>query len=175
MSDSPILHVVGYSQTGKTTFIAKLIERLTEKKVRVLTLKSARKHEYNFSNKDSDILSQKGSSVSVVDFKNITQVIIKEEKDILETIRILADSFKIDIIIIEGFKEEKFTKVIIWSNEIAEDIDKFNFEGIKYLLSSTKDLHTYKETINKINNRHNFYIAEESDDLVDKIIQDYKF
>ena len=175
MLDSQILQVVGFSQTGKTTLISKLIEKITEKNLRVLTLKSARQHEYVFSKKDSDILLQKGASVSVVEFKNISQVSIREHKDVLETVKILIDSFKIDFIIIEGFKEEKFSKIVIWDDEVAKKSDSFNFEGIKYLLCSKEDRINYKEDINKINNHYNFYVADESDDLIDKIIRDYKF
>lgn len=175
MLDSQILQVVGFSQTGKTSFISKLIEKLAEKNLRILTLKSARQHDYVFSKKDSDIFSQKGSSVSIVAFKSLTQVSIREDENVFKTVGILVDSFKIDIIIIEGFKEENYSKIIIWDDEIAKVSDSFNFEGMKYLLCSKEDLLNYKEYINKINNHYNFYVAEESEDLIDKIIRDYKF
>jgi len=175
MKDSQLLQVVGYSKTGKTAIIARIIKILSEKKVKILTLKSARQHEYNLSNKDSDIFSQKGSSISVVAFKNITQVSMKKEIEVMNVVDYLTASLKIDLILIEGFKEENFVKVVIWSNEIVKEIDTFNFEGIKYLLCSQENLSKYKDTINKINERYNFHIIEEEEDLLDRIIQDYNF
>lgn len=175
MKDSQILQVVGFSKTGKTLVISELIEKLTEKHVKILTLKSARQHKYDFSKKDSDVFSQKGSSLSVVAFKNITQVSIGEDIDIMEFTKNLADSFNVDLVLIEGFKEEKFTKLVIWSEEILEKIKTFNFEGIKYLLCSQENLRKYRDDINKINDRYNFNIIEELEVLIDKIIQDYNF
>ncbi|MCG3225431.1 MAG: molybdopterin-guanine dinucleotide biosynthesis protein B [Candidatus Heimdallarchaeota archaeon] len=175
MKDSQILQVVGYSQSGKTALIAKLIEEMSERNISILSLKSARQHEYTFSDKDSDVFSQKGSAISVVAFKNTIQIFMKKEREIMDVIDHLTNSFKIDLILIEGFKEENFTKIVIWTNEMVEEIDTFNFEGIKYLLCSHEYLNKHKNAINKINERYNFHIIEEKEDLIDRIIQDYNF
>ncbi|MHA1953615.1 MAG: molybdopterin-guanine dinucleotide biosynthesis protein B [Candidatus Heimdallarchaeaceae archaeon] len=175
MKDSQILQVVGYSQSGKTTLIARLTEKLSERNISILTLKSARQHEYTFSDKDSDVFSQKGSAISVVAFKNTTQIFMGKEKNVVNIIEHLADSFKINLVLIEGFKEEKFAKIVIWTNEMVEEIDTFNFEGIKYLLCSHENLSKHKNAINKINERYNFHIIEEKEELIDRIIQDFNF
>lgn len=175
MKDSQLLQVVGYSQSGKTALITRLIEKLSERNVEILTLKSARQHEYIFSDKDSDTFSQKGSTISVVAFKNITQVSMKNEIDVMNVINTLVDSFKIDLILIEGFRKENFAKIVIWTNEIVEELDIFNFEGIEYLLCSHENLSKHKIAINKINERYNFHIMDEKEVLIDKIIQDYNF
>ncbi|NPD87457.1 MAG: molybdopterin-guanine dinucleotide biosynthesis protein B [Asgard group archaeon] len=175
MKDSQLLQVVGYSQSGKTVLIARLIEKLSERNVSILSLKSARQHEYAFSDKDSDVFSQKGSVISVVAFKNTTQIFLEKEKEIMDIIDNLADSFKIDLVLIEGFKEENFPKIIIWTNDIVEELDSFNFEGIKYLLCSHENLSKHKIIIKKIYERYNFQIIEEKEVLINKIIQDYDF
>ena len=175
MKNYQILQVVGYSQSGKTTFIARLTKKLSERNIAILTLKSARQHEYTYSEKDSDVFSKKGSIISVVAFKNTTQIFIKKEIEVKEIIEHLADSFKIDLVLLEGFKEANFPKIVFLTKEVVEGIDTFNFEGIRYLLCSQVNLEMHKDAINKINDRYNFQIIEKEDDLIDRIIQDYNF
>ena len=175
MKDTQLLQIVGYSQAGKTALISKLVEKLSKKDIKILTLKSAREHQYIFSEKDSDVFSQKGSTISIVAFKNIAQISIKKEIDVMNIIKNLAEIYQIDLILIEGFRELDLPKVIILTKNIIEEIDKINFEGIKYLFCPEEICIEYKEHINKIKNLYTCHIEEKHDSLINRIILDYNF
>ena len=173
MKDSHVLQFVGYSRTGKTTLIGKLIEKLSERDVEILTLKSARQHEYALSDKDSELFVHKGSLISFVIFKNITQIILNKTEDLINLVEKLIKLFKIDLVLVEGFKELNFPKIILWSEEISKNLNSFNFEGINYLFCTKEDLDQYNSAINKINELYSFNIITEEEDLIEQIIQDY--
>lgn len=114
-----VLQVVGYQNSGKTTYINSLIERLSSENMKVGTVKHhghGGKPEVN-EKKDSSMHIQSGAQVSLVEGDG--RLILQAEKltwSLKEQINILK-SIQLDVLIIEGHKYEDYPKVVIIKDE----------------------------------------------------------
>jgi molybdopterin-guanine dinucleotide biosynthesis adapter protein len=114
-----VFQVVGFQNSGKTTFINTLIKVLTLDNIKVATIKHhghGGKPEVN-ENKDSALSIQSGAKVSVVEGDG--RLILQAEKDFwgLSEQIMLLNSFQIELIIVEGHKLENYPKAVIINNE----------------------------------------------------------
>lgn len=135
---SKVIQIVGLSKSGKTTLINELITECTKQGISVCVIKSAKNHKFYYSNKDSDLFLKHGAEMSVVAFKDAIQLTIPKVLELKDLIEITQNIGKTDLIIIEGFKKMPYPKVLIWSEEVKKDIDKFNLEGLCCILNDTK-------------------------------------
>lgn len=173
MMETPhILQIVGLSQAGKTTFVSELIKRLSDKNERITSIKSAKSHDYIFSDKDSDLFLKSGSNLSVVSFRNTTQFISKEEMDLSKIIEISSTINNPSVIIIEGYKKLNYPKVLVWTSETLSEISEFNLEGIKYVYCPQEKFIENEEIIKKLKEKTNFHLEVIMDNLISKIIED---
>ena len=171
--DTPhILQIVGLSQAGKTTFVSELIKRLSDRKERIISIKSSRSHDYIFSDKDSDIFLKSGSDLSVVSFRNTTQFTSKEELDLSKIIDISSTIYKPSVIIIEGYKKYNYSKLLVWTSETLSNILEFNLEGIKYVYCPQENFIENEEDIKKLRKKINFHLETNIDTLLTKIVED---
>jgi molybdopterin-guanine dinucleotide biosynthesis adapter protein len=114
-----ILQVVGYQNSGKTTFVHSLLYHLKQEDLRVGTIKH---HGHGgkpdvFEEKDSSRYSAAGAHVSMVEGEG--RLLIQADKEswsLEEQIEIL-NPFNLDVIIIEGHKYQQYPKVIIINEE----------------------------------------------------------
>lgn len=106
-----LIQVVGYSKTGKTTFIRSLIDRLTQRGT-VAVVKHLGHHIQELEEgKDTTVFFEQGAAYSAGIDPEKAVVAIHEHE--LETVlRILSDA-GVSHTIIEGFKERPFPKVIL--------------------------------------------------------------
>ena len=139
MNSPPIIQVVGYSKSGKTSLITKLIELLNEKEINVFVIKSARSHAYEFSSKDSDRFLESGAQSSAVIFKEYTQTSLKGATDVVSLVEIMNELNHFEIVILEGFKDLSYPKVLMYADEIPSS-DEIDFSTIRYLYSSTEQI-----------------------------------
>ncbi len=172
MDAQHILQVVGLSQSGKTSFVSELIKRLSNRKESVTSIKSAKSHDYMFSDKDSDLFLKSGSNLSVVSFRNTTQFTLREEMDLSKIIEISSTINKPSVIIIEGYKKLNYTKVLVWTSETLSNISEFNLEGIKYVYCPQEKFIENEENIKKLMKEINFHLETNIEDLISKIIED---
>lgn len=101
MINIPIIQIIGYSGSGKTTFISKLIKSLKQKGLKVAAVKhDVHGLDIDREGKDSYIFSESGAEVSVVSSPEMAVFKIHKEltlDDILSNIK------DVDIIIVEGY------------------------------------------------------------------------
>jgi molybdopterin-guanine dinucleotide biosynthesis protein B len=116
----PIIYqVVGYQNSGKTTFILKLIEALKNEGIKSVTIKH---HGHGgrpdvISQKDSSRHLEAGALAALVEGDG--RLVLQADESFLsldEQIRFM-DFFHPDIILIEGHKKQSYPKLLILRNE----------------------------------------------------------
>lgn len=117
----PILQIVGYQNSGKTTLMMKLIQALNQNGVRVGTIKH---HGHGGipdsldADKDSQKHRQAGAPVTAVEGAGMLQIQAYnldgwKPEDVVS----LYNKLPIDIILMEGFKRESYPKVVLLRSE----------------------------------------------------------
>lgn len=114
LPDLPIIGFAAYSGTGKTTLLEKLIPFLIQSGRQIALIKHAHHHfDIDQVGKDSDRFRKAGAIQVIISSKKRVAH-IKETPDeetpfhqLIEQI----DKTKIDLILVEGFKNEQFTKI----------------------------------------------------------------
>ncbi len=111
----PVLGFVAASGTGKTTLLTKLIPILKQNGLRIGLIKhSHHNFEIDRPGKDSFRLREAGASpvmlVSRYRRAMITELVAEHEPRLDEQLRQF-DQAELDLILVEGFKAEKFPKI----------------------------------------------------------------
>ncbi|GAB6415171.1 molybdopterin-guanine dinucleotide biosynthesis protein B [Bacillus luti] len=117
-----ILQIVGYQNSGKTTLVEKVVHALTESEIKVATIKHHGHGGFpEVAQKDSEKHRKAGAVVSSVEGAGLLSLSsLKKEWSLQEIIR-LYEFFELDTILIEGYKKEKYPKVVLLRS--AEDIE----------------------------------------------------
>ena len=112
----PVIGFCAYSGTGKTTLLKKIIPLLREKNLRLAVIKHAH-HDFEIDHpgKDSIELRQAGAEQIVVSSARRRAIIIENhdnqaEPTLAELVEDLDHSW-LDLILIEGFKNEIYSKI----------------------------------------------------------------
>ncbi len=129
----PIISFVGYSHTGKTTLIENIVRILSRKGYRVGVLKHT--HGAIKADKrgtDTDRFRQAGAMVSAICDDNwLVRLESARGRNPNNIARTLAG--EMDLLIIEGYKKEKFPKVLI-----SDDLLVANLKGIIAMVGRDK-------------------------------------
>jgi molybdopterin-guanine dinucleotide biosynthesis protein B len=111
----PILSVVGRSNTGKTTFIERLIPILNAKGLRVATIKH---HLHDFESdregKDSYRHKKAGAKIAMVVSPRKVAFTADTGKELTLAELVSAYARDVDLVIVEGFKQESAPKIEIY-------------------------------------------------------------
>lgn len=151
----PVISIVGYANSGKTTVIVKIIAELKSRKYRVATIKHHR-GDFDIDHKGKDTYKhmKAGAETTILSSPNKFAVISKvsEEKSLEDLISYIDD---VDIIITEGYKTEDKPKIevfresnnkerikgiekeliaVISDSEIAKTVPSFSFSSIKEIV-----------------------------------------
>lgn len=113
--DIPIVSVVGKGDSGKTTFLEKLIRELSGRGVRVATVKHhVHDYEVDVPGKDSWRHARAGAVTTMVSSPDKFSMISKVEREFTlpELARVAADS-GCDLLLTEGFKREGVNRIEI--------------------------------------------------------------
>ncbi|MFB7158520.1 molybdopterin-guanine dinucleotide biosynthesis protein B [Lysinibacillus sp. NPDC056232] len=110
-----ILQIVGYQNSGKTTLMEQLITQATTEGFRVGTIKH---HGHGGipmieSSKDSVRHEKAGASVTAVEGEGTLRMSIHQSNWQLADILAIYETFNMDIILIEGYKNEDYPKVVL--------------------------------------------------------------
>lgn len=115
-SSIPLLGFAAYSGTGKTTLLCQLIPELNSRNISVAVIKHAHhKFDIDIPGKDSYEIRQAGAQQVLVSSRNLMALIEVQSSEMIEPQ--LNDliphitSQGIDLILVEGFKDEVFPKI----------------------------------------------------------------
>ena len=110
----PVLSVVGFTDSGKTTYLEKLLPALKKRGIKLGVIKhDSHSFDIDVPGKDSWRLTQAGADITVVSSPAKIAIIEKWERE--ENLSLLALRFngKVDLILTEGYKRDKALKIEI--------------------------------------------------------------
>ncbi len=111
----PAVSFVGYSGSGKTTLLCKMVSHFKQKGYRVGTLKhDAHRFEMDHPGKDTWKHAQAGADVVAISSKEKFAMIETREKE-YSISQILQKIVGVDIILIEGYKQDLPPKILVVS------------------------------------------------------------
>ena len=119
----PIIRIVGQSGSGKTTIIENLVAELKNRNYRVATIKhSSQGFDIDREGKDSWRHAQAGSDSVLISSSDTIALIRKTDHDLspAELLRFIGQDF--DIVLTEGFKQDKGPKIEVHRKEISPDL-----------------------------------------------------
>jgi len=110
-----ILQIVGYQNSGKTSLMEQLITQAATEGFRVGTIKH---HGHGGipmieSSKDSVRHEKAGASVTAVEGEGTLRMSIHQSNWQLADILAIYETFNMDMILIEGYKNEDYPKVVL--------------------------------------------------------------
>ncbi|PGS98351.1 molybdopterin-guanine dinucleotide biosynthesis protein B [Bacillus cereus] len=119
---SSILQIVGYQNSGKTTLVEKMVHALAEREMKVATIKHHGHGGFpEVAQKDSERHRKAGAVVSSVEGAGLLSLSsLRDEWSLQEIIR-LYEFFEVDTILIEGYKAEEYSKIVLLRS--AEDAE----------------------------------------------------
>ena len=152
----PVISVVGYSDSGKTTVLVRIIEELKKRGYRVATIKH-HKGDFDMDHEGTDSFRhmKAGSETTILSSPNKFALIskVEKEKSLDELIDMISN---VDIIITEGYKNENKEKIevfrsannsqrvkgikdkliaVISDDKITDDIERFSFKDINGIVN----------------------------------------
>lgn len=143
----PVLQIVGYQNSGKTTLLTKAIKTLSQSGLRVGTIKHHGHGEGEAplaldAEKDTAKYRQAGSTVTAVEGAGILQIQACNANGwTLDDMLSFYQQLPIDIILVEGFKKEHLPKLVLLRSvedyELLEQVD-----NIKAIICWHKPLQT---------------------------------
>lgn len=111
----PILGFVAYSGTGKTTLLKKLLPLLNQRGVRVGMVKHAHhSFEVDQPGKDSYELRKAGAAQMLIASRARWALMVERQREKdpqLDEVLLELDQAALDLILVEGFKKERFPKI----------------------------------------------------------------
>jgi len=129
----PLLGIAAYSGTGKTTLLKQLIPLLRQREIRVGLIKHTHHDmDVDTQGKDSYELRKAGADQTLVASDRRWALMTETPEQLPLDLHYLASRFdrdKVDVILVEGFKHEPVSKIILYRENIGrplEDmLDKF--------------------------------------------------
>lgn len=121
----PVLQIIGYQNSGKTTLMEKLIKKSS---CRGLQAASVKHHGHGGqpaterTDKDSCRHKQAGAFLSSVEGSGILQLQASKPQWVLEEIIELHHHFHPDIIFVEGYKNAAYPKIVLLRNKEDEHL-----------------------------------------------------
>ena len=138
---SDVIGLAGYSGSGKTTLLRKLLPLLTQQGLRVGVIKHAH-HQFDLDQpgKDSYEIRHAGAARVLVASSQRWALIHEREESgdpplfgLVETMR----SRELDLILVEGFRHERFTKIEVHRPELGRPLLSAQDDSIVAVASSS--------------------------------------
>ena len=111
----PILGFAAYSGTGKTTLLLKLLPLLKQRGLRVGMVKHAHhSFEVDYPGKDSYELRKSGADQVLIASRHRWALMVERQRERdprLDEVLLELDQGSLDLILVEGFKQESYAKV----------------------------------------------------------------
>ncbi|WP_077617277.1 molybdopterin-guanine dinucleotide biosynthesis protein B [Bacillus sinesaloumensis] len=123
----PLLQIVGYQNSGKTTLVEKIVKKGTAQGIKIATIKH-HGHQNSLESqrieKDSARHFKAGALATIVEGGGSLQLEAKTSGWSLEKLIQLYAFFENDMIIIEGFKSADYPKIVLIRHE--RDLELLN-------------------------------------------------
>lgn len=138
----PLLAIVGWSGTGKTTLLQQVIPILGSKGIRAGLIKHTHHQmDVDTPGKDSYLLRKAGASQVIVAsparWALICETPEKQSIDLPYLLRRM-DHATLEIVLVEGFKEEPVPKIVLWRAGIKGGIEELLDEQVIAVASDQK-------------------------------------
>lgn len=155
MTNTATIGVVGYHNTGKTTLICKLIERLTESGYSVSTIKNIPKDEFymDIEGKDTWKHGESGAGLVVASTSGETSFIMKTGMPLDDILRITEHITSPDVIIVEGHKTAAIPKIVLGDMSIEEGDDVRRYDPATDDFDSLFEYITEAIEVRKVHNK----------------------
>lgn len=109
MKNIPAVGFAAYSGTGKTTLIEKLVRSLKARGLRVAVVKhDAHRFEIDKEGKDSWRFTQAGADMMLISSAEKTAIVEQRQRSFEENLAMIHD---VDVILVEGYKQERIPKI----------------------------------------------------------------
>lgn len=123
----PLLAIAAYSGTGKTTLLKQLIPLLKQQEIRVGLIKHTH-HDMDVDTpgKDSYELRKAGADQTLVASDSRWALMTETPEQQSLDLQYLASRFdrtKVDVILVEGFKHEPISKIILYREDIGRPLE----------------------------------------------------
>lgn len=123
----PLLAIAAYSGTGKTTLLKQLIPLLKQQEIRVGLIKHTH-HDMDVDTpgKDSYELRKAGADQTLVASDRRWALMTETPEQQSLDLQYLASRFdrtKVDVILVEGFKHEPISKIILYREDIGRPLE----------------------------------------------------
>ncbi len=139
-----VIQVVGYKNSGKTTLINHWIDYLSSKGYQVATIKHHGHGGEPDQAKDTDSYQHVENGAVYSTVKGVNQFVMtgNNEQLSLATLLNIYEILEINIVIIEGYKEIPFPKVVLLRDEDKLLLD--TVENVKYIYRPFSDKNAKK-------------------------------
>ncbi len=122
---TPIISIVGKSESGKTTLLEKVVRELTSRGFRIATIKhDAHSFEIDYPGKDSWRHKQAGARVTVISSPGKLALVADTDHD--HSLAEIRDKFiegqGVDLIITEGYKRDIHPKIEVSRSELHQEL-----------------------------------------------------
>lgn len=138
----PILAIVGWSGTGKTTLLQQVIPTLGAKGIRAGLIKHTHHQmDVDTPGKDSYLLRKAGASqVIVASSERWALMCETPEKQSINLPYLLSrmDHATLEVVLVEGFKDEPVPKIVLWRAGIKGGIEELLDEQVIAVASDQK-------------------------------------
>ncbi len=125
--------VVGYGRSGKTTLIRKLVKELRSRSYKIAVVKHDPKEHGVVDKEGSDTaLFWEAGSEAVILASPSRFTLFKRTEEDLQLEKILSLCGDVDFVILEGYKNRPYPRVILWSEQGGPELPGSNVLAIVY-------------------------------------------
>ncbi len=115
----PLITIVGHSNSGKTTVVEKLIPELKRRGYRVGTIKHT-SHGFSMDQKGKDTYRHRAAGADAVLAASPDQIALVKSTAEESLDSLLPYFLDMDIILVEGYKQEKKPKIEVFRSQIHQ-------------------------------------------------------
>jgi len=137
----PLLAIVAWSGTGKTTLLQQVIPLLKSRGIRTGLIKHTH-HQMDIDTpgKDSYLLRKAGADQVIVASHQRWALMCETPDQPLNLVELAArmDSSTLDLVLVEGFKDEPVAKIALWRRGIKGEVSDLLDEHVIALVSDEK-------------------------------------
>lgn len=142
-----VLQVIGYQNSGKTTFVVDYIKEAVKNELKLGTIKHhghASEIHHHDNKKDTGKHREAGALVSVIEGNGSLILNSESISFSLEQLVKLYSHFSLDVIVVEGYKAADYPKVVL----IRSTEDAFLLENITNVLCIVSEVQLPAEIVN---------------------------